>query len=127
MTKVRSFQDYLTRIRQVAEAATPATALRFCAWTLRRFPELFGDDVWDGLTPAETGSLREMLRTFDLAASKSFPLGAQARLQLRLEAFNLFNRANFTAPNGLRTSSAFGTITSTLDPRQLQLGVKVLW
>jgi hypothetical protein len=65
--------------------------------------------------------------TFDLAASKSFSIGGEARVQLRLEAFNLFNRANFTAPNGLRTSSAFGTITSTLDPRQLQLGIKVLW
>jgi hypothetical protein len=65
--------------------------------------------------------------SLDLAASKSFPLGGQARVQFRLEAFNLFNRANFTAPNGIRTSSAFGTITSTFDPRQLQLGVKLLW
>ncbi len=65
--------------------------------------------------------------TFYLAASKSFPIGGQAHVQLRLEAFNLFNRVNFTAPNGIRTSSAFGTITSTLDPRQLQLGVKLLW
>jgi hypothetical protein len=38
---------------------------------------------------------------------------------------NLFNRANFTAPNGVRTSPGFGTITSTFDPRQLQLAVKV--
>jgi hypothetical protein len=37
------------------------------------------------------------------------------------------DRAHFTAPNGLRTSSAFATITSTLDPRQLELGIKVLW
>jgi hypothetical protein len=65
--------------------------------------------------------------TFDLAASKYFPIGAQARLQVRFEAFNLFNRANFTAPNGTRSSSAFGTITSTFDPLQLQLGVKLLW
>jgi hypothetical protein len=65
--------------------------------------------------------------TFDLAASKYFPLGGRARAQLRLEAFNLFNRANFTAPNGTRSASAFGTITSTFDPRQLQLGLKLLW
>jgi len=85
MTKVRSFQDYLTRIRQVAEAATPATALRFCAWTLRRFPELFGDDVWDGLTPAETGRLREMLRAFDLAATEGAPLPADRVVALELD------------------------------------------
>jgi hypothetical protein len=64
---------------------------------------------------------------FDLALSKYFPISGQSRVQLRLEAFNLFNRANFTAPNGTRTSAAFGTITSTFDPRQVQLGVKVLW
>ena len=49
------------------------------------------------------------------------------RLEIRVEAFNLLDRANFTAPNGNRSSAAFGTITSTYDPRQLQLGVKVLW
>jgi hypothetical protein len=49
------------------------------------------------------------------------------RIELRLEAFNLLDRANFTAPNGTRTSAAFGTITSTYDARQVQLGVKLLW
>jgi hypothetical protein len=64
---------------------------------------------------------------FDLAASKNVALGGQARLQLRLEAFNLFNRVNFTPPAANRSNSTFGTITGTFDQRQLQLGVKVLW
>ena len=64
---------------------------------------------------------------FDLAASKKFALGSQARFEFRLEAFNLFNRTNFRAPNGNRSAGAFGTITSTYDPRQLQLGFKLLW
>ena len=38
-----------------------------------------------------------------------------------------FNRDNFTAPNGNRSSAAFGTITSTFDARQVQLGFKLLW
>ena len=63
----------------------------------------------------------------DVAATKNVSLGDRAKLQLRLEAFNLFNRDNFTAPNGNLSSAAFGTITSTYDARQLQLGVKVLW
>jgi hypothetical protein len=63
----------------------------------------------------------------DLAASKNVSLGGQARLQLRLEAFNLFNRVNFTQPASNRSNSTFGTITGTFDQRQLQLGVKVLW
>ena len=64
---------------------------------------------------------------FDLAASKNVALGGQARLQLRLEAFNLFNRVNFTPPAANRSNSTFGTITGTFDQRQVQLGVKVLW
>jgi len=64
---------------------------------------------------------------FDLAASKNVALGGQARLQLRLEAFNLFNRVNFTPPAANRSNSTFGTITGTFDQRQLQLGVKVLF
>ena len=47
--------------------------------------------------------------------------------EFRLEAFNLLNRTNFRSPNGNRSAAAFGTITSTYDPRQLQLGFKLLW
>lgn len=47
--------------------------------------------------------------------------------EFRVEAFNLLNRANFRAPNGVRTAGAFGTITSTYDPRQLQLGAKIMF
>ncbi|HVD92077.1 MAG TPA: hypothetical protein VNC21_07340, partial [Vicinamibacterales bacterium] len=64
---------------------------------------------------------------FDLAASKRVAVGGPAHVELRLEAFNLFNRTNFRAPNGVRSAGAFGTITSTYDPRQLQLGIKLLW
>jgi hypothetical protein len=66
---------------------------------------------------------------FDAVASKNvrLPYGTNTALQFRLEAFNLFNHTNFRAPNGSRSSGAFGTITSTYDPRQLQLGVKLLF
>ena len=50
----------------------------------------------------------------DFAASKNFAVGDRAKVQFRLEAFNLFNRDNFTAPNGNRSSAAFGTITLDL-------------
>ena len=63
----------------------------------------------------------------DMAASKTVPVAKSLKLELRLEAFNLLNRTNFRAPNGNRSSNAFGTITSTYDPRQLQLGAKLLW
>ena len=63
----------------------------------------------------------------DLVAAKDFrlPVGTDTRAQIRFEAFNLLNRVNFRGPNGVRSAAGFGTITSTYDARQLQLGVKV--
>ena len=62
----------------------------------------------------------------DMALSKSVPLGrSSASFEVRIEAFNLFNRSNFRAPNGNRSAAGFGTITSTYDPRQLQLAARL--
>jgi hypothetical protein len=62
----------------------------------------------------------------DLQATKRVPMPwPQGRLELRIEAFNVLNRTNFRAPNGNRSSNAFGTITSTYDPRILQIGMKL--
>ena len=63
----------------------------------------------------------------DLAASKQVSLTADARVELRIEAFNLLNRTNFRAPDGNRSNGSFGTITQTFDARQMQLGVKLIW
>ena len=62
----------------------------------------------------------------DLGLHKSIPLVSRSRMEFRVEVFNLFNRSNFATPNGNRSSTAFGTITSlATTPRQVQLGVKV--
>ena len=37
----------------------------------------------------------------------------------------MLNKTNFGAPNGDRSSNAFGTIRSTFPARQLQLAAKV--
>jgi len=65
--------------------------------------------------------------TLDMGLHKSFDLpGASSNFEFRLEVFNVMNRTNFGAPNGNRSSTAFGTITSlATTPRQVQLGVKV--
>jgi hypothetical protein len=63
---------------------------------------------------------------FDLGLHKNFGLWReQTRLEIRVEAFNLFNRTNFGPANGNRSSSAFGTINSAFPARQIQLGAKV--
>ena len=64
----------------------------------------------------------------DFVAAKRVPMPwPSGEAEFRLEAFNLLNRTNFRAPNGNRSAAAFGTITTTYDPRQLQLGFKLLF
>jgi hypothetical protein len=61
----------------------------------------------------------------DLGLHKNFGLGRdQTRLEARVEAFNLLNKTNFSPANGNRSSSSFGSITSTSVARQIQLGLK---
>ena len=61
----------------------------------------------------------------DLGLSKNFRITEAINLRFRAEAFNLFNKSNFRAPNANISSAAFGTITSTYDPRSLQLALKL--
>jgi hypothetical protein len=65
----------------------------------------------------------------DLALQKGFhiPVGEHTQLQIRAEAFNVLNRVNFGAPNGNVSSGAFGTITGTYDPRQVQVGARLVF
>jgi hypothetical protein len=80
------------------------------------------------------------LRTVDLALSRHVPIeawGDGARLEFRLEAFNLFNRANFGPPSLIAFAGStdnetplptFGRITTTVtSARQMQLGVRVVF
>jgi outer membrane receptor protein involved in Fe transport len=83
---------------------------------------------------------------FDLAFSKTTDITERVKFEFRAEFFNLFNHANFTNPgvinngngpnNGTVTlsggaggndpnSSLFGQITSTYDPRIIQLAGRI--
>jgi len=61
----------------------------------------------------------------DLSLFKNFVIGP-GTLQLRLEAFNVFNQVRFNQPNFIIATPTFGQITSTVpgEERVLQLGVK---
>jgi len=76
---------------------------------------------------AEPNSVRGPLYwAVDFVASKRFRMPwPSGQLEFRAEAFNLLNRVNYRAPNGNRSAGGFGTITSTYDPRIVQLGAKI--
>jgi hypothetical protein len=70
----------------------------------------------------------DSVRNLDLSMFKVVSLAGRVRLQARIEAFNALNRVQFGSPNTSVTSSSFGVVTSQANtPRQLQLGVKLLW
>jgi len=59
---------------------------------------------------------------WDMSLYKEFPIHEHATFNLRVEAFNLFNRTQFGNPNQSVGNASFGTITSQLNnPRALQL------
>jgi hypothetical protein len=55
---------------------------------------------------------------------RDFPIGEKLRLQLRADAFNLFNHANFGLPGQILGNADFGIVNSAAAPRQLQLSVR---
>ncbi|NYF92267.1 TonB-dependent receptor [Tunturiibacter empetritectus] len=62
----------------------------------------------------------------DFSLIKETPIHEAIRLEFRAEAFNLFNWANFGAPNATVDSPTFGYISSTtVSPRIIQFGLKL--
>ncbi|MEP7366798.1 MAG: carboxypeptidase regulatory-like domain-containing protein [Acidobacteriota bacterium] len=74
---------------------------------------------------------------WDISLFKNIPLGSNEarRLQFRIETYNTFNHANFSAVDttgrfdaaGAQVNARFGQYTATLDARRLVLGVKVFF
>ena len=60
----------------------------------------------------------------DMALAKAFQFRENLNFILRLEAFNIFNHAEFSNPNVSIASPTFGQITSTFDPRILQVSAR---
>ncbi len=67
------------------------------------------------------------LENFDVALQKEIQLTEGKALQFRMEAFNLFNHAQFfgaAAVNGNISSAGFGQVVNAMPPRQVQLAMK---
>jgi hypothetical protein len=82
------------------------------------------------------------INNFDMALLKSTKLTESKEVQFRVEAFNLFNHAQFTNPNGninsdsaftgpnnvpQTSSGSFGFVTGTRAPRIMQVALKILF
>lgn len=65
--------------------------------------------------------------SLDLAIHREFTPTERTRLEFRAEAFNVTNTAAFSAPGASFGSSTFGVISSAGLPRNIQLGLKLLF
>jgi hypothetical protein len=74
------------------------------------------------------------VNNWDIALVKNFPVRERLRAQIRCEAYNAFNHAQFSTVNtstsfnpatGQQTNGKLGTFTAARDPRQLQLGIRL--
>jgi hypothetical protein len=103
----------------------------------------FAGQVFFNAQPGQTGNLeRAFLNgpsyfTVDVGLSKRFRFSETVGLQIRAEAFNVLNRANYFLGTGVGdgatgentnafnvNSTTFGRITSTYSPRILQFGAR---
>jgi hypothetical protein len=67
------------------------------------------------------------MENFDMALLKNLRLTEAASVQLRIEAFNVYNHAQFFGPqavDGNINSSTFGQVVSAAAPRLVQVGAK---
>ena len=61
----------------------------------------------------------------DFGVTKRTNVVERVDVEFRAELFNIFNNVMFNAPNANQSSPQFGRITSALDPRIVQFGLKV--
>jgi carboxypeptidase family protein/TonB-dependent receptor-like protein len=61
----------------------------------------------------------------NLSVQRDFRFSENGKLQLRAEAFNVFNRVNFQVPGTTLGAANFGVITGTEDPRQIQFAARI--
>jgi hypothetical protein len=70
------------------------------------------------------------IENYDLTLQKIFKIAESKSIQVRLEAFNAFNHAQFYGPNsvdGNISSATFGHVVSAAAPRLLQVAVKMFF
>lgn len=82
-----------------------------------------------GNAPRRNPDVRlDWLLSENVSFAKTFGAAQGVRFDLRIEAFNMFNRVIWGAPNTNFSNAQFGQVTTTrLPPRQMQIGLKAYW
>jgi hypothetical protein len=106
-----------------AQSARPAGINQLARWFntaayVQNAPGTFGDSGRNSLTAPGAWN-------WDFCLVKSVPVRESIQAAIRFEAFNLLNHTNFSTPASVLTSPSFGSITTALSPRVLQLALRV--
>jgi hypothetical protein len=82
-----------------------------------------------GNAPRVNGDVRRFWNlTENMSIAKSIKATGKVDMDIRIEAFNLFNRVIWGAPNQDFSSNNFGLINTVANfPRQMQIGLKLYW
>ncbi len=67
------------------------------------------------------------LFNWNISLYKNIPIHESIHLQFRAESFNTFNHTEFNNVDTGTADGNFGQVTSTYDPREFQLGMKLLF
>lgn len=66
-------------------------------------------------------------QSLDLRLSRTLTLGGGVSLEGIVDVFNVLNRANYQVPNNIYGPPTFGRPTAVNDPRQFQLGLRLIF
>lgn len=66
-------------------------------------------------------------QSVNVSLVKNTAVTERTTVQLRAEAFNLLNRANYDQPDNYYGSPSFGAVLSAGQPRRLQFGLRILF
>jgi hypothetical protein len=64
---------------------------------------------------------------FDLTVQRAFPIKERLQFKIRVDMFNAFNHPQFNNLNVTITSPAFGSVTSDIGPRVMQVSGRLTW
>ena len=81
-------------------------------------PNTYGDAGRNSLIGPDYSS-------FDLSLSRRFTVHDRTTATFEAQSFNLLNHPSYSLPNAYADQASFGTISSAMDPRQLQFALRL--